>query len=85
MELSQEEVRKHCKRYHTANEEIVEKYLLDNPKEVYTFEDLDAIYQIQVEHIKNMNVVFSAKNRHTRIAGGGTGTMSGTKYGNSYL
>ena len=87
MKFTPEEFKAYIKRHHIAITEITESYIAENPKDEYVYDDLDAVYQMQVSQAVNRRVAHSqsemlpAGKHYYARAGGGFRTISGTKGG----
>lgn len=86
MDFDRDAFAAYFKKHKLASKEIVDEYMIEHDKELYHFEDVDAVYQRQVEvNISGHHISISSRARlHNARAGGGTCTISGLKYGHHY-
>lgn len=70
MEFDKEAFAAYCKRHKIASGAIVEAYLAEHPREMYHYEDIDAVYQRQVEAAISRREVHSLGEK---LAGQGNG------------
>lgn len=84
MTLTPEKFKQYFKLHKLAQAATVEAYMAEHPQEEYHYEDIDAVYQRQVEINVSRRTAGSSKRYHNARAGGGTCTLSGTKYGHHY-
>lgn len=84
MEFDKESFAAYFKRHKLACKAIVDAYIAEHPQETYHYEDIDAVYQRQVEQTIGDHHISSRARMHNARAGGGTCTMSGMKYGHSH-
>lgn len=99
MKFTESEFRAYIKKHKIASSEITEGYIAEHPAAEYHYEDIDAVYQAQVDHTISIREVHSqgeilAGLSHStysiRGCGGagfnnGTRTSSGTKYGHNHM
>lgn len=72
------------KRHKLARKEIVEAYIAEKDRDLYHYEDIDAVYQREVAAQIGAHTVGRSKCGRVECGHGATRTMNGTKYGNSY-
>lgn len=99
MKFTESEFRAYIKKHKIASSEITDKYIAEHPAAEYHYEDIDAVYQAQVDHTVNLREVHSqgemlaGLSHSTYSIGGyggagfnnGTRTVSGTKYGHHHM
>ena len=92
MKFTKDEFRQYMKKNKIASDILVETYIVENDKDEYQYDDVDAIYQMQVTADINKDRVYSQTDRlpHSkrRVSIGNSGnsrTINGVKYGGSYL
>ena len=83
MTLTKEQFREYFKKHKLACEEIVDAYMNENPQDEYHYEDIDAVYQRQVDAAINRRAVHSRSEglphgkKCYACAGGGYRTING--------
>lgn len=87
MTFDGEAFRAYFKRHKLAREGIVDDYMKEHPREEYHYEDIDAVYQRQINEVVSRKDVHSQSEmlphgkHYYALAGGGKRTISGTKGG----
>ena len=85
MRLSRDEFEAYIKKHKIAQNDIVEAYMAERPQDEYSYEDIDAVYQRQVDKQIGAHTMGRARQGRVECGHGATRTMNGTKYGNHYL
>lgn len=84
MEFDREAFAAYFKRHKLASKDIVDKYIAEHDQELYHYEDIDAVYQRQVDAQIGAHTIGRARQGRVECGHGSTRTMNGTKYGHSY-
>lgn len=83
MQLKADEFRAYFKKHKLASKAIVESYIVEHEQDFYHYEDIDAVYQRQVDAQIGAHTVGRARQGRVKCGAGATRTMNGTKYGHS--
>lgn len=84
MTFTAEKFRKYIKANHIARAAILEAYMAENPKDEYHYEDVDAVYQREVDAQIGAHTIGRARQGRVRCGHGATRTMNGVEYGHHY-
>jgi len=84
MTMSNDEFETYIKKHKIATKPIIDAYMAENPKDEYHYEDIDAVYQRQVNAQIGSHTVGRTRHGRVRCGHGATRTMNGTKYGHHY-
>lgn len=85
MTFTPEKFKEYFKKHHIARKQIVDEYMEENPKSEYHYEDVDAVYQLEVNAQIGAHTIGRARIGRVGCGHGATRTTNGTKYGNRYL
>lgn len=81
----------YIRRNHLACSRIVDDYVAETGKLFYFYEDIDAVYQRQIEESVSRKSVHSQSEllphgkRRVSTGGGNSRTINGLKYGHKYM
>ena len=84
MVFTTDEFRKYIKSKHIARVKILDAYMEENPKSEYCYEDVDAVYQREVNAQIGSHTIGRSRQSRVNCGNGATRTMNGTKYGHHY-
>ena len=82
IQFTKEEFTAYFKKHKITPEEFYTKYVEENPKDTYVYEDVDACYQQYINHITSLDYARSgvAHNAVKIPNSGGTRTVNGVAY-----
>lgn len=80
MVFTTDEFRKYIKTKHIARVKILDAYMEENPKIEYCYEDVDAVYQREVNAQIGAHTIGRSRQSRVNCGHGATRTMNGTKY-----
>jgi hypothetical protein len=84
MTMSKDEFEAYIKKHKIAKKTIIEAYIAENPKDEYHYDDIDAVYQLQVNTQIGAHTIGRTRQGRVECGHGSTRTMNGTKYGHHY-
>lgn len=84
MVFTADEFRKFIKANHIARMEILDAYMTENQKSEYCYEDVEAIYQREVNVQIGAHTIGRTRQGRVNCGHGATRTVNGTKYGHHY-
>lgn len=86
IQMNPEEFRAYIRKHKIAGKKVLADFMEENPKEEYRYEDIDAVYQRQVDAEIGAHTI--GRTRTARVGcndgSGAVRTMSGMKYGHDY-
>lgn len=84
IQLTPEAFREYIRKNKIAGKRVLAEYMEQNPKEEYRYEDIDAVYQKQVDAEIGAHTIGRTHTARVECGHGATRTMSGMKYGHHY-
>lgn len=84
IQLTPEAFREYIRKNKIAGKRVLAEYMEENPKEEYRYEDIDAVYQRQVDAEIGAHTIGRTRIARVECGHGATRTMSGMKYGHRY-
>lgn len=82
--MKPEAFREYIRKHKIAGKQVLAEYMEQNPKEEYQYEDIDAVYQRQVNTDIGAHTIGRTRTARVECGHGATRTMNGMKYGNHY-
>ena len=84
IQMNPEEFRAYIRKHKIAGKKVLADFMEENPKEEYRYEDIDAVYQRQVDAEIGAHTIGRTRVARVECGHGATRTMNGTKYGHHY-
>ena len=84
IQMNPEEFRAYIRKHKIAGKKVLADFMEENPKEEYRYEDIDAVYQRQVNAEIGAHTIGRTSIGRVDCGHCATRTMNGMKYGHHY-